>query len=88
MHGKLGYYIGRALLHYRCHTVYMVDSRSTRISNCLAWFPVGVKMPGSSVIEELTAALESVRMVLTKLVSTQAEPTSRQPLQEAELVLA
>ncbi len=45
-------------------------------------------MPESSVIEELTAAVESVRMVLTKLVSTQADPTSRQPLQEVELVLA
>jgi len=88
VHGKLGYYIGRALLHYRCHTVYMVDSRATRISDCLAWFPVGVKMPGSSVIEELTAAVESVRMALTKLTTTQADPTSRQPLQEAELVLA
>ena len=67
---------------------YMVDSRAKRISDCLVWFTVGVKMPGSSVIEELTAAVESVRMVLTKLVSTQAEPTSLQTLQEAELVLA
>ena len=40
------------------------------------------------VIEELTAAVESVRMALTKLASTHADPTSRQPIQEAELVLA
>ncbi len=32
-HGKLGYYIGRALSHYRCHTVYMEELRATRISD-------------------------------------------------------
>ncbi len=43
VHGKLGHYIGIVLLHYRCH----VDSRATSISDCLAWFLVEVKMPGS-----------------------------------------
>ena len=57
VHEKLGYYIGRALLHYRCHTVYMEESRATRVSDCLAWFPVTIKMPGSSPIEKLTAAV-------------------------------
>ncbi len=52
MHGKLGYYVGRALLHYHCHTVYMVDSRATSISDCLAWFLVNLKMPGTSLIKQ------------------------------------
>ena len=88
VHGKLGYYIGRALSHYRCHMVYMEESRATRISDCLAWFPVTVKMPGSSPIEELTAAVESVKRILNKLLSTEAGANSRQPLQEAEATLA
>ena len=88
VHGKLGYYIGRALFHYRCHTVYMEESRATRVSDCLAWFPVTVKMPGSSPIEELTAAVESVKRILNKLLSTEAGSNSRQPLQEAEATLA
>ena len=88
VHGKLGYYMGRALSHYRCHTVYMEESRATRISDCLAWFPVTVKMPGSSPIEELTAAVESVKRILNKLLSTEAGANSRQPLQEAEATLA
>ena len=88
VHGKLGYYIGRALLHYRCHTVYMVESRATRISDCLAWFPVSIKMPGMSLIEELTASVDCVRRSLAKLLSSNADPTSRQPLQEAEDILA
>ena len=88
VHGKLGYYVGRALLHYRCHTVYMVDSHATRISDCLAWFPVGIKMPGTSLIEELTAAVDGVRRSLAKLLSANTDPTTRQPLQEAEDILA
>ena len=88
VHGKVGYYIGRALLHYRCHSVYMVDSRAIRTSDCLAWFPVNVKMPGSTPIEELTAAVEDVRRILTKLSASNTDPAGRQPIQEAEAVLA
>ena len=88
VHGKLGYYVGRALLHYRCHTVYMVDSRATRISDCLAWFPVNIKMPGTSLIEELTASVEGVRRILTKLLAANSDPQARQPLRETEEILA
>ena len=88
VHGKLGYYVGRALLHYHCHTVYMVDSRATRISDCLAWFPVNIKMPGTSLIEELTASVEGVRRILTKLLATNSDPQARQPLRDTEEILA
>jgi len=87
-HGKVGYYIGRALQHYRCHSVYMVESRAIRISDCLAWFPVNVKMPGSSIVEELTAAVEDVRRILTKMSTSNADPEGRQPMQDAEAIIA
>ena len=61
----------------------MADSRATRISDCLAWFPAS----GSSPIEELTAAVEAVKRILATL-ATNADPTGRQPLQEAEAILA
>jgi hypothetical protein len=67
-HGKPGFYTGRALQHYRCHTVWMSDSRATRISDCLSWHPVLLKMPGSSPLEELTAVIEDAKRVLTKLL--------------------
>ena len=66
----------------------MEESRATRISDCLAWFPVTVKMPGFSPIEELTAAVESVKRILNKLFSAEAGSNNRQPLQEAEATLA
>jgi hypothetical protein len=70
VHGSVGFYIGRALLHYRCHNVWMKETRATRISNCLAWFPKTVKMPGSSQVEELTAAVTDVRNLLKNLTGT------------------
>ena len=73
VHGSSGFYIGRALLHYRCHNVWMTDTRALRVSNCLAWFPTLVKMPGSSHIEELTAAVTDVRNLLRTMVSENPE---------------
>ena len=45
-------------------------------------------MPGSSPIEELTAAVEEVRRVLSKLYTSNADPAGRQPLNEVEAILA
>jgi hypothetical protein len=67
VHGSPGFYIGRALLHYRCHSVWMIDSRAIRTSDCLAWYPTLLKMPGSSPVEELTSAVLDVRRLLLKL---------------------
>jgi hypothetical protein len=74
--------------HYRCHTVYMVDSPATRISDCLAWFPASIKMPGTSLVEELTASVVGARRSLTKLLATNSDPEARQPLQEAKQLRA
>ena len=65
----------------------MADSHATRISDCPAWFPVAVKMPGSSPLEELTAAVEVVKRILATL-ATDVDPTGRQPLQEAKAITA
>ena len=67
VHGSAGFYIGRALHHYRCHTIWMIESRATRISDCVAWFPTLIKMPGSSPVEELSSAVQDVRRLLLKI---------------------
>ena len=76
VHGSPGFYIGRALYHYRCHNVWMKETRALRVSNCLAWFPTLVKMPGSSHIEELTAAVTDVKNLLRTIVN---DPVTSQP---------
>ncbi len=45
-------------------------------------------MPGTSLIEELTASVEGVRRILTKLLAANSDPKARQPLQDTEEILA
>ena len=39
-HGDVGFYVGRALDHYRCYKVWIIKTKSYRISDCLSWYPV------------------------------------------------
>ena len=39
-HGDVGFYVDRALDHYRCYKVWIQKTKDFRISDCLAWFPV------------------------------------------------
>jgi hypothetical protein len=41
-HAVKGYYISPALGHYRCYTVYIVETRRERISGNVEWFPENV----------------------------------------------
>jgi len=41
-HGKDGYYVGPALDHYRCHRIWVRESRRVRISDSVSWHPVGI----------------------------------------------
>ena len=87
-HGSLGFYTGRALKHYRCHTVWMKESRATRISNCISWHPVLLKMPGSSLIEELTSAVVETQRLLAKIVANPSSANSNQPVRDDIATLA
>ena len=82
-HGQVGFYVGRALNHYRCYTVWMPSTRALRTSDCLSWHPIKVHMPGSSPIEELTAALGDIERALLRIADTPALANSRQPITDA-----
>jgi hypothetical protein len=47
-HGDIGFYVGRALDHYRCYKVWIPKTKSHRISDCLAWFPVTIQVEKSA----------------------------------------
>jgi hypothetical protein len=64
-HGKDGFYTAPALLHYRCWSVYVLETGSTRVSDTLAWFPKPYTMPGHSPLEQLTAAVKDMNRAIT-----------------------
>jgi hypothetical protein len=57
-HGEDGWYIGPALEHYRCYTVYITKTRSNRIVETVNFFPHKFKLPfpSSSELETQAAA--------------------------------
>jgi hypothetical protein len=61
-HGQDGWYTGPALEHYRCYTVYITKTRSSRIVETVDFFPHQIPFPSSrdlatQAATELTHAL-------------------------------
>jgi hypothetical protein len=55
-HGQDGWYIGPALEHYRCYTVYITKTRSSRVVETVNFFPHKFKLPFPSSSELATQA--------------------------------
>ena len=71
-HGEIGFYVGRALLHYRCFSIWVVRTRMVRISDTIAWHPIRITLPGNASITELTAAVEEMSALLKDLIDKPA----------------
>ena len=63
-HAVDGWYLGPAMLHYRCYRVWILENTLERIADTVVWFPTKVSMPKSSstdtaiaVARDLTSAL-------------------------------
>jgi hypothetical protein len=59
-HGADGWYIGPALESYRCYTVWLWDTRATRLCDTLSWFPTKVIMPLASSNDLILAGLQDI----------------------------
>jgi hypothetical protein len=55
-HGQDGWYIGPALEHYRCYTVYINKTRGERVAETVDFFPENFKLPFPSTQELATKA--------------------------------
>jgi hypothetical protein len=55
-HGQDGWYIGPGLEHYRCYTVYITKTRSSRIVETVEFFPHKLELPFPSSSELATQA--------------------------------
>jgi hypothetical protein len=55
-HGQYGWYIGPALEHYRCYTVYINKTRGERVVETVDCFPEKFKLPFLSTQELATKA--------------------------------
>ena len=63
-HGQDGWYIGPALEHYRCYTVYINKTRQERIVETVDFFPEEFKTPFPSSRDLATKAAEELTYAL------------------------
>jgi hypothetical protein len=63
-HGQYGWYIGPALEHYRCYTVYINKTRGERVVETVDFFPEKFKLPFPSTQELATQAAKELTHAL------------------------
>lgn len=82
-HGKIGFYVGPALKHYRCYRVYMKSTNTTRITDTLSWHPSNnLFLPGSSSYEDLFYLLNNLEQNLSNIAANpQSLNHHRQPIE-------
>ena len=51
--GRIGFYLGSALTHYRTYHCFIPDTGSTRISDSVMFYPAPLVMPGASRFDQL-----------------------------------
>jgi hypothetical protein len=74
-HGVIGWYLGPAMEHYRCHRCYVIKTQSERISDTVEFFPCDSKTPILSTVDAAIAAVEA----LTTAINLPKQPTLLAP---------
>jgi len=84
-HGTPGYYVGPALHHHRCYTVFLPDTASTRITGALSWHPPPTyTLPAASPLANVLSSIVRLRQSFDTLrCNPAADPSLRQPLDAA-----
>ena len=64
-HGEDSFYIGPALDHYRCVTVFVPKTRSTRISDTVMFIPTTIPVPSTTIEDHLRQASSDIVTILS-----------------------
>ena len=70
LNGKVGWYIGPALNHYRCVTCYFPRTRTTRVCDMVTFLPHYIPFPNITTKDYLKQAAEDIITILTQPPST------------------
>ena len=88
-HGEDGWYVGPALEHYRCVSVYFPSTRTVRVVDTVRYFPTIIPFPQTSLTDHLRQAASDIIAILSKPPSqVTPELQSGDKIQNALLDLA
>jgi hypothetical protein len=79
-HGSPGFYLGPAVSHYRCYHVWASTTKSTRVSDTIAWFPEHVSIPTISDKDIFLAAISDLTSSISKYAKTSSSSKSNSPI--------
>ena len=79
-HGVEGFYVGPALEHYRCYRCWIISTAAIRITDTVAWHPERLQMPGTSLLDVLTAAISDLSEALHQIANNPTVATQHQPI--------
>ena len=72
-HGALGFYLGPAQQHYRCFSVWAVDTQSIRVTDTLAWILDKSQLPNVGPHDIALAAIKDLAAAITTLAASHPE---------------
>ncbi len=73
-HGTDCFFVGPALSHYRCYTFYIPSTRSTPVSDSVAWFSLPSLMSASTLAQ---SAITDISVALTQLSSSRNDDSPK-----------
>ena len=74
-HGKDAWYVGPALEHYRCYTLWIWDTQDTRHVDTVSWFPPAhIKMPIASTSDLILAGMADLTRILQQPLHQTLDP--------------
>ena len=59
-HGRIGFYLGPALTHYRAYHCFIADTNTTRICDSVMFYPAPLVLPGASRFDQLLQLTEQL----------------------------
>ena len=81
-HGVPGFYVGPAMNHYRCYTVWVTHTGSVRYTDTLAWHPHGYQWEVHSPVAMVSEIAESLAAALHHLATHAPQAAANtQPMQ-------
>ena len=80
-HGVLGFYLGPAQQHYRCFSVWAVDTQSVRVTDTLAWLFDKVTLPNVGPHDIAIAAIKDLAAAISTLATAHPETAHLRQLQ-------